>query len=192
MNKRLLALLSALTLAASVHAAAETYTIDAVHSSVGFSLRHIVSKFTSTFSKVSGSITYDAAAPEQSSVNATVEIASLNTNNEKRNTHVLGADFFDAAKFPTATFQSTSWVKTGEGTFDVTGNLTLKDVTKPVTLKVTLLGAGPGMGGSTVSGWDVTTVIKKSEFNLAGPAMLAKALGDDVTLVISIEAGYKK
>jgi polyisoprenoid-binding protein YceI len=189
MIKRILALLTVLALLAT--AQAETYNIDPVHSSVGFSIRHLFSKFTSSFTKATGTIAYDAAAPEKSSVNAVIEIGSLNTANEKRNAHLMSADFFDSAKFPTATFKSTSWVKTGEGTFDVTGDLNLKDVTKPVTLKVTLLGTGPGMGGATVSGWEATTVIKKSEFNLAGPAMLAKALGDDVTINISIEAGFK-
>jgi polyisoprenoid-binding protein YceI len=187
--KRLLALLSVLAAAATL--SAETYTIDPVHSSVGFSLRHIVSKFTSSFTKVSGTVTYDAAAPEKSAVEATVEIGSISTANEKRNAHVLSADFFDAAKFPAATFKSKAWKKTGEDTFDVTGDLTIKDVTKEVVLHAILLGSGPGMGGMTVSGWDVTGKINKSDFNLAGPAMLSKALGDEVTLNIAIEAGYK-
>ncbi|MFI5335291.1 MAG: YceI family protein, partial [Opitutales bacterium] len=142
--------------------------------------------------KVGGSLSYDAAAPEKSSVTATVEIGSLNTNNDKRNAHVLSADFFDAAKFPTATFTSKSWVKTGADTFDVTGGLTIKGVTKEVVLKVTLLGTGPGMGGATVSGWEATAVIHKGDFGVNGPAMLGKALGDDVTLNIAIEADYKK
>src|SRR5882757_6211663 len=100
--KRLIALLSVLTAASAL--SAETYTIDPVHSSVGFSLRHMVSKFTSSFTKVTGTVSYDSAAPEKSSVEATVEIASVNTANEKRNAHVLSPDFFDATKFPASTF----------------------------------------------------------------------------------------
>ena len=187
--KRLLLLLTALASAAAL--SAETYTIDSVHSSVGFSLRHIVSKFSSNFTKVSGTVTFDAAAPEKSSVEATVEIASINTANEKRNAHVLSGDFFDAAKFPSATFKSKSWKKTGADTFDVTGDLTIKDVTKEVVLHATLLGSGPGMGGAMVTGWEATTKINKSDFGLAGPAMLSKALGDEVSLTIGVEAGYK-
>jgi polyisoprenoid-binding protein YceI len=175
-----------------VSAAAETYKIDPVHSSVGFSLRHGFSKFTSSFTKVAGSIVYDEASPAASSVEATVDIASVSTANEKRDGHLKSPDFFDLAKYATATFKSTAWVKTGEGTFDVTGDLTIKDVTKPTTFKVTLLGTGPGMGGSTVSGWEATATIKKSDFGVAGPAMLAKVLGDDVALSIGIEAGFKK
>ena len=185
-------LVSLLSLALVGAASAETYTIDSVHSSVGFSLRHLVSKFSSSFTKVSGSINYDATAPEASSVEALVEIASISTANEKRDNHVKSPDFFDAANFPTATFKSKSWKKTGEDTFDVTGDLTIKGITKEVVLKTTLLGSGPGMGGATLTGWEATTTIKKSDFGLAGPAMLGKALGDDVTLTISVEAGYKK
>ena len=187
--KRLLALLAILGLFAT--ARAETYTIDPVHSSVGFSLRHLVSKFSSSFTKVNGTVTFDAAAPEASSVEATVDIASISTANEKRDNHVKSPDFFDAAKFPIATFKSKSWKKTGESTYDVTGDLTIKDVTKEVVLKAELLGSGPGMGGATVTGWEATATIKKSEFGLAGPAMLGKVLGDDVALTISIEAGHK-
>ncbi|MBI2814548.1 MAG: YceI family protein [Opitutae bacterium] len=187
--KRLLLLLTALASAAAL--SAETYTIDSVHSSVGFSLRHIVSKFSSNFTKVSGTVTFDAAAPEKSSVEATVEIASINTANEKRNAHVLSGDFFDVTKFPSANFKSKSWKKTGADTFDVTGDLTIKDVTKEVVLHATLLGSGPGMDGSMVTGWEATTKINKSDFGLAGPAMLSKALGDEVSLTIGVEAGYK-
>ncbi len=187
--KRLI--LTLLASAAVLSAQAETYTIDSVHSSAGFSLRHLVSKFSSSFTKVSGTVEYDAAQPEASKVEATVEIASIATANEKRDNHIKSPDFFDAAKFPTATFKSTSWKKTGDDTFDVTGDLTLKDVTKSVTFKTTLVGSGPGMGGATLTGWEATTTIKKSDFGLAGPAMLSKVLGDDVTLNISVEAGHK-
>lgn len=190
--KKILALTAVLALALTSRAELETYKIDSVHSSVGFSLRHLVSKFSSSFTQVSGTIAYDAAAPEKSTVEATVEIGSVATANEKRDAHIKSADFFDAAKFPSATFKSTAWKKTGADAFEVTGNLTIKDVTKPVVLKVALLGSGPGMGGSTVSGWEATTTIKKSDFGVAGPAMLSKALGDDVALTINIEAGYKK
>ncbi len=112
--------------------------------------------------------------------------------NEKRDTHILSADFLDGTKFPTATFKSKSWKKTGESTFDVTGDLKIKDVTKEVVLHVTLNGFAPGKPGTTVSGWEATTVIKKSDFGVAGPAGLTKILGDEVTLNISIEAGYSK
>lgn len=186
--KRLLTLVATLALVVAVRADAVTYKIDPVHSSVGFSLRHLVSKFSASFTKVEGAVTFDAAAPEASSVEATVSIGSVSTANEKREGHLKSPDFFDEAKFPTATFKSTAWKKTGENTFDVTGDLTIKGVTKPVTLQVTLLGTGPGMGGATVSGWEATTKINRNDFGVSyGP----KILGDEVTLNIAIEAGHK-
>lgn len=179
-------------LTSSVSAAVETYTIDSTHSTVQFSLRHLVSKFTGSFSTVSGAIVVDRDNLEKSSVTATIDVGSVNTADEKRNGHLKSPDFFDFAKFPAMTFKSTAWKKTGPDAFDVIGNLTIKDVTKPVVLKVKLLGFGEGMGGAQVSGWEITSAVKKSEFGLAGPAMLGKMLGDDVTISIGVEAGFKK
>ena len=191
--KRLFAVLALLGLFATARAEVEVYKIDPVHSSTGFTLRHILSRFTSSFTKTNGTITVDRDNLEKSSVEATVEIDSVSTADPKRDGHIKSPDFFDATKFPSATFKSKSWKKTGESTFDVTGDLTIKDVTKEVVFHVTLNGFAPGMKpGSTVSGWEATTIIKKSDFGVAGPAMLAKALGDEVTLNISIEAGHSK
>lgn len=186
--KRLLTLVVALASFVALGAEPVTYKIDPVHSSVGFSLRHLVSKFSASFTQVEGAVTFDEAAPEKSSVEATVSIGSVNTANEKREGHLKSPDFFDAANFPTATFKSTSWKKTGENTFDVAGDLTIKGTTKPVVFQVTLLGTGPGMQGATVSGWEATTKINRNDFGVSyGP----KVLGDEVTLNISIEAGHK-
>jgi polyisoprenoid-binding protein YceI len=86
------------------------------------------------------------------------------------------------------TFKSTSWEKTGEDTYDVKGDLTIKDVTKPVVLKVTSLGFGAGSGSAQLAGWEATTKINKKEFNVKDPAKLDAVLGDDVTVTINIEA----
>jgi polyisoprenoid-binding protein YceI len=182
----------ALGLFASAQAAVETYTIDPVHSNAQFTIRHMVSRFTGGFTKVNGTINLDRENMEKSSVVATVDVASLTTANEKRDNHVKSPDFFDVAKYSTMDFKSTSWKKTGEDTYDVTGNLTIKDVTKEVVLKATSLGFGPGMKpGSTMSGWEVTTKIKKSDFNLSGPPMLSKVLGDEVTITLNVEASHQ-
>lgn len=184
--KRLLALLSVLALAAAARAEVETYSIDPVHSSTGFSVRHMLSKFTSSFTKTTGTITVDRANLENSSVTATIEIASLSTANPDRDKHLQSDAFFDGAKFPTATFTSKSWKKTGESTFDVTGDLSIKGVTKEVVLHTTLLGFGPGLRpGTFLSGWEATTVINRMDY---GVSYGAKMLGDDVTVNISIEA----
>jgi polyisoprenoid-binding protein YceI len=184
------ALVLASTVAAS--AATETYRIDPVHSSVAFSIRHFVSKVPGKFNKFEGQISVDRNNLEQSSAEATIDVGSIDTGNQKRDDHLRSADFFEAAKYPTMKFRSKSWKKTGENTFDVRGDLTLKDVTKEVVLKVTSLGFGPGMGGAQLSGWEATTTIDKKDFNVKDPAMLDAALGDDVTITISIEASLKK
>lgn len=192
-TRQLLALAAfAAGLSSSATAAVETYKIDSTHSTVQFSLRHLVSKFTGSFSTVAGTIAVDRDNLEKSVAEATIDIGSINTADEKRNGHLKSPDFFDFAKFPTMAFKSTAWKKTGEDTYDVTGNLTIKDVTKPVVLKVKVLGFGEGMGGTQVSGWEITGAIKKSEFGLAGPAMLGKVLGDEVAINIGVEAGLKK
>lgn len=188
--KRIFTLLTAAVLAVSVRAAAETYTIDPVHSSAGFSIRHVFSKFTSSFTKTTGTIVFDAANPAASSVDATIEVASLNTANPDRDKHLFSDAFFDLAKHPTITFKSKKWAKTGEDTYDVTGDLTMRGVTKEVVLKAHLLGTGPGMRpGTFTSGWEVTTKLNRSDFGVSyGP----KVLGEEVDVNISVEAGYKK
>jgi len=192
-SSRLILSFAALATAAfqSASAAVETYTIDPVHSSVAFSIRHFVSKVPGSFTKFSGTILVDRANLEKSSVEATIDVSSVNTANEKRDGHLKSPDFFDTAKFGTATFKSTSWKKTGEDSYDVTGDLTLHGVTKEVTLKTKLLGFGPGMQGAQLSGWEATTTLKKADFGVSGPAMLGKALGDEVTITIGIEADLK-
>jgi polyisoprenoid-binding protein YceI len=178
-----------LGLLAPARAAVETYTIDPVHSSAGFTLRHMVSRFTGNFTKVTGTVMVDRDNMENSSVVAAIDVGSLNTANEKRNADVKSSSYFDFPTFPTMTFKSTSWKKTGDGTYDVTGDLTIKGVTKPVTLKVTSLGFGPGMKpGSMLSGWEATTTIKKSDFGVTGPAAMGKVLGDEVAISIGVEA----
>jgi polyisoprenoid-binding protein YceI len=176
----------------SASAAVETYKIDPVHSSIEFRIRHLVGKVPGSFTKFSGNIVVDRANLENSSVEATVDVTSVNTSNEKRDTHLKTPDFFDTAKFSSATFKSKSWKKTGEDSFDVTGDLTIKGVTKEIVLKTKLLAFGPGMQGAQLSGWEATAVLNKADFGVNGPAMLGKALGDEVTLSISIEADLSK
>ncbi len=186
----LTALLAGLASAAS--AAVETYAIDPVHSSVGFSVRHFFTKVPGTFTKFSGTITVDRDNLEKSSVVAQIDVGSVSTANEKRDGHLKSPDFFDAAKFTSITFTSTSWKKTGDSTFDVAGDLTIHGVTKPVVLKVTSLGFGPGMQGAQLSGWDASVSVNRSDFGVNGPAWLGTALGNDVAVSITVEADLKK
>jgi polyisoprenoid-binding protein YceI len=177
------------SLLASARAASETYVIDRVHSSIGFSIRHFFSKVPGSFTKFEGAIVVDREHLENSSVEVTIDITSVNTASIKRDDHLRSPDFFDAAKFASITFKSKSWKKTGEATFDVTGDLTLKGVTKEVVLKVRALGFGPGMRpGSQLSGWEATTTLLRSDFGVTG---FDKMLGEDVDVHINVEAGVK-
>ncbi len=166
----------------------ETYTIDPVHSSAAFTIRHFVAKVPGKFSKYTGTIRVDRDNLAQSVAEATIEVASIDTGNQRRDNHLRSADFFDAAQFPVMKFKSKSWKPTGENTFDVTGDLTIKDVTKEVVLKVTSLGFAAGSGGAQLSGWEATTTIDKKQFNVNDPPLLDAALGDDVAITINIEA----
>lgn len=187
--KKLLITTLALVAAWSAQAAVETYKIDPAHSSVGFSVRHILAKVPGEFSKFEGTVSVDRSDLEKTSAEATIEVGSINTRNEKRDTHLKTPDFFDAQKYPSITFKSKSWKKTGENTFDVTGDLTIKGTTKEVVLKTTLLGFSPGMKpGTTVSGWEGTTTIHRKDFGISLNAMLEKVVGEDIAVTISVEA----
>lgn len=178
-------------LASAASAAVETYTIDPVHSSVGFKIRHFVGNVPGAFTKFSGTIVVDRDNLENSSVEAVIDVGSLNTFNEHRDADLKSASYFDATSFASITFKSSSWKKTGDDTYDVTGNLTIKGTTKEVVLKVKLLGFGPGMKGAMLSGWEASTTLDRLDFGVTGPAMLGKAIGDEVTITIGVEADLK-
>ncbi len=190
-SKLLLVSALVLGLAAGARAATEAFVIDPVHSSIGFKIRHVVSHVPGKFTDFKGTIQVDQANLENSSVEATINVASVSTGNEKRDGHLKTPDFFDVAQYASASFKSTSWKKTGDNTYDVTGDFTLHGVTKPLTLQVTVLGFAPGMKpGTTTSGWEIAGKLNKSDYGVNGPAMLGKALGDEVELSIQVEANY--
>jgi polyisoprenoid-binding protein YceI len=184
MNRSFLAsvLLATATLACS--GAVETYKIDTGHSSVGFKVRHFFTPVPGSFTRFEGTITLDREAWEKSSVEATIEATSIDTANDRRDGDLRGGNFFSVEAFPKLTFKSTSWKKTGEDTFDVTGDLTIKGVTKPVTLAVKLLGIGPGARGAVLSGWEATTRIDRRDFGVSGAQA---AVGNEVEVLITIE-----
>lgn len=173
----------------SASAAVETYKADPAHSSVGFTVRHFFTKVPGSFAKFEAAVTVDRDNLEHSSISATIQAASIDTQNEKRDQHLNSADFFDTAKFPTLTFKSKSWKKTGDDTYDVTGDLTIKDITKEVVLQVKSLGFGPGMRGAQLSGWEATTKLDRRDFGLTyGPGVV----GNDVDVSINVEAVLQK
>lgn len=190
MNRRMFAAaLSALLLTGvSAFAQNPNWTIDPNHTQTNFEIRHMgVSNVRGSISGISGTVVWDEKNPSKSSVEATINTTTVSTNNEKRDTHLKSADFFNVEKFPTMTFKSTS-VKNTSGKLQIVGDLTLAGVTKSVTLDVD----GPtapqkGQGGKMVTGFSATGTLKRSDFNF-GSKFGSPVLGDDVKFTIDVEA----
>jgi polyisoprenoid-binding protein YceI len=170
---------------------AGTWDIDPVHSEVSFVVRHmVVSKVRGRFNAFSGTIV-TAEEPLESSVQATIEAASIDTNQEQRDTHVRSADFLDAEHHPTLTFTSTAVRHKGDG-YEVDGELTIRGVAKPVTLELELNGFSPDPFGGTRVGLSARTEINRQDFGVSynGPipgADNAMVLSDKVALTLEIE-----
>lgn len=180
------AALAILAASTASFAAPETYAIESTHTFPSFSYAHMgLSTQISKFTKTSGTVVLDAAA-KTGSVDVTIDMTSVETGVTVFNGHIQGDGFLDTAKFPTATFKSTKVVFEGDKPAAIEGNLTIKGVTKPVTLKVThFVTKDHPMMKKPAMGADASVVIKRSEFN-AGKYV--PAVGDDVTITISLEA----
>lgn len=183
-----LMLAAALTggLTSAAFAAPVTYTVDNTHSAARFSYNHLgLSTQTSRFNTASGTIVFDAQA-KTGQVDITIDTRSINTGIDVFNTHIQAKDFLDTATYPTATFKSTKINFVGDKPATVDGDLTIKGVTKPVTLKLIHFSAiDHPMNKKPALGADATVQIKRSEFN-AGK--YAPATSDEVTLTLSVEA----
>lgn len=170
----------------SAQADVETYEIDASHSSVKFSIRHFVAKTTGNFAEFAGTLTVDRDDLAKSSVEATIQIPSVDTDSDKRDAHLQESDYFDASVFPAITFKSTRWTEAlGRNKFKVAGDLTIRGTTREVVLDVELLGFGEGMRGAYLSGWEATTVLDRTDFGVDGGQ---PAVGNEVEVTINIEA----
>jgi len=169
---------------------AGTWTIDPVHSEVGFSIRHMmVSKVRGRFATFSGTIT-TAEDPTASSARAEIALASIDTNNEQRDGHLRSNDFFNTESNETMTWVSTG-VKIDDGDIVVDGELTLLGVTRSVPLAVEFNGIGPDAWGGTRAGFSATTEINRSDFGLSFNMPLdggGVVIGDKVTIHLEIEA----
>jgi polyisoprenoid-binding protein YceI len=177
---------------ATTAASAATYTIDPAHSSAGYKVRHLMVAYVrGGFSGITGDVVFDPANPANTKINASIDATTLHTHDEKRDAHVKGADFFDVAKYPTITFVSKRVVPDGKYQWKVTGDLTLRGVTKEITLDVESAPAeAKDPWGNLRSGASAETVIKRSEFGLAFNAPLETGgfmLSDDVHLHVDVE-----
>ena len=178
-----------MTAAVATDLSAGTWAIDAVHSSIGFSVRHlVVSKVRGNFEAFSGAVV--VAEDGTPSVNAEIVIDSIHTGNEQRDAHLKAADFFDAEKFPTASFVSTGVRSVGDN-YVLDGDFTLKGITKPIQLTLEFDGVNPGMGHGAVAGFEATVVLNRKDFGIDIDMPLetgGAVVGDKVTITLSIEA----
>ncbi len=171
---------------------ATPWQIDPAHSSAQFAVRHMmVSTVRGEFGKVTGTVNLDDKDVAKSTIEATIDVTSIDTRQPKRDEHLKSPDFFDAAKYPTMTFKSTSIKKAGNDKYKVAGNLTIRGVTKPVTLDV----YGPGrevkdMMGMMRKGAHATTTINRKDFGLNWNAALEAggvAVSDEVKVELDVE-----
>jgi polyisoprenoid-binding protein YceI len=169
---------------------AGTWTIDPVHSEVGFVVRHLmVSKVKGKFTTFSGAITV-ADNPLDSKVEATIEAASISTGDDSRDGHLRTSDFFETEKHPNLEFRSTSVEPKGSD-FVVAGELTIRGVTKPVVLALEFNGVGPDPWGGTRAGFSATTEISRKDFGMEFNMPLeggGVVVGDKVQITLEIEA----
>lgn len=178
-------------------AEALTYKVDNVHSAVGFKIRHLVAKTNGEFGDYSGTVTMD---PENIAktlkLNATIQATSVDTDNDKRDNHLRSEDFFAVEENPEITFVSKSVVKEAENRFAVTGDLTMRGVTKEVTLMAEVLGTmiNP-MAGTPMVGMDIGGTVNRQDFGISWNRALDQGgviLGDDVEIDVHLEANVPK
>ena len=191
----LFALVALAALASAAAAAPVTWKIDPSHTEASFQVRHFFSKVRGVFHDVEGSIVYDDADPSAIKVDALVKVASVDTGNEKRDGHLQTADFFDAEKNPTLSFKSTSVKQVAKGRYKLTGDLTMRGVTKPVTFDAEFLGASDisigGQARGSKAGFAATTVVNRKDFGINWNRALDNGgamLDDSVTITLNIEA----
>lgn len=171
--------------------ASEKFNFDLSHSNVGFSVRHLmVSKVHGRFTKWDGSLEFDEQNPAATKVDVTIDVASIDTRDEKRDAHLKSADFFDVEKFKALTFKSTSVAKGGDG-FTMKGDLTIHGVTKPVELEVEYAGRVKDPWGGERVGFAAKTSINRKDFGLTWNVGLEAGgvlVGEKVEISLEIEA----
>lgn len=191
LKKTLVALALGGAMIGAGQAMAADYAIDkqGQHAFVNFKISHLgYSWLYGTFKDFDGSFSFDAAKPQDSKVNVTLNTTSVDTNHAERDKHLRSGDFLNVSKHPTATFASTSVKSTGEGTADITGDLTLNGVTKPVVIAAKFIGEGKDPWGGYRAGFEGSTKLKLKDFDIQkdlGPA------SQEVELIISVE-GVRK
>ncbi len=189
MTRRAVALAAVLA-ASPALGGAETFVIDKGHSEVGFQIRHMMTKVRGRFTDFEGRIEADRAKPQASSVELTIQAASIDTANATRDKDLQGADFFDVEKHPTITFKSNRMTPKGKDAYDVTGTLTMRGVSKEITLPVTFLGFMKNMRGQDTAGFETAVTLNRKDFGIVWNRALDAGgvlLGDEVYVSINLE-----
>ncbi|MBX8486016.1 YceI family protein [Pseudomonas cichorii] len=185
LKKSLAALALGTALLSAGQAMAADYVIDkeGQHAFIDFKISHLGYSFIhGTFKDWDGTFSFDAAKPEASKIAVELKTASLFTNHAERDKHILSKDFLDAGKYPEAKFVSTSVKSTGAKTADVTGDLTLHGVTKPIVIKATFNGEGKDPWGGYRAGFNGTSTLNLNDFGIKGPGPTSQTLDLDITL----------
>ena len=168
-----------------------TFTIDKAHSEAVFQVRHLITKVRGRFTDVGGAVAFDEAAPERSTVAFTIQAASIDTGTPDRDAHLRSEDFFHAEKHPAITFASTAIRALGGNEYEVAGDLTMRGVTKRITLPVTYLGKARDPWGNEKIGFETETTINRKDYGLTWNAALETGgflVGDEVRISVSIQA----
>lgn len=176
---------------------AAQYKVDPGHTSVTFQVRHLFTKVTGRFDTFDGTIEFDPAHPEQAVVSGSIDAASVNTNNDRRDKDLRSDHFFDVAKYPKISFTSTSVsaVDAAKHAGKMEGKLTIHGVERPVVLDVAYLGAGKDPWGNERAGFSGTTTINRKDFGLTWNQALEAGgvlVGDEITIDLQIEATAAK
>jgi len=172
-------------------AAAATYAVDQAHSEASFQVRHLVTKVRNKFADFAGTVVMDAAKPEASSVEFTIQATSIDTSVADRDKHLRSDDFFAVEKYPEITFKSTKVERAGDHAYQVTGDLTMRGVTKRITLPVTYLGEVKDPWGHVKAGFETAITLNRKDFGINWNKALDQGgvlVGDEVEVSISIEA----
>lgn len=170
------------------------WTIDAAHSVAAFSVKHMtVANVRGQFNNITGTIEFDQANPGSSSVTAEIEVAGITTGVRKRDDHLLSADFFDASKYPKITFKSTTVEGTGGNRARISGDLTIRGITRPVTMEAEYFGpvkSPENLGGETTVGFSASLMINRQDFDIRWNVPLDGSLmvGNEVRINLDIEA----
>jgi polyisoprenoid-binding protein YceI len=172
--------------------ATQRWNIDSAHSGIHFTVRHmVIAKVRGGFGRFQGTVDFDPADPASAQIAVSIDAASVDTREPKRDEHLRSADFFDVATYPTLEFASTGVVKVGDDSYRVAGNLTLHGVTRPVVLEAEYLGLGQDPWGQTRVAFQAKTTLNRKEFGLGWNQVLETGgvlVGDKVEIALDVQA----